>query len=191
MADIDLAAATHLHVAVCPAAANLPVCTTAQQCSFSCVSLYVDHLENCTRCVQHLCGSDVNAHTINACSNNHCRRVANCWHLKGDLIDFGFRHKLPLSGYVFEQLSRQLEALFKLDFENISYTGNAGLVDGADDGRRQYVAKNTAMLFDCLRIFQAFAANMRACEMSLDGSDLAGILQTFTHQLSAMHRAHA
>lgn len=195
MSNLELA--IHLHVAVCPEADDIPSCANAQQCSLSCVSLYVDHLEKCTRCVQHLCGNDLEIHTTSACNNVHCQKIVNCWKLKGDIIDCCYKHKLKSHGYVFEQIFKQLETMFKLDFENITYNpppnrfGNIRADASIEIGSNDYVAKNTAVLFDFLELFQKFKINMAACQMRLDSGDLSGILQTITHQLNAAQNIEA
>lgn len=189
MANLELA--THLHVAACPAADSIPPCANSQHCSLSCVSLFVDHLEKCTRCVQHLCGDDAEMHTTTACNNNHCQKVVNCWKLKGEITECCFKHKLKLNGYVFEQIARQLEVLFKLNFENITYNqpvsqfGNIRANASVEMINNDYVIKNTAMLFDFLQIFKTFKVSMAVCDMALDSSDLGGILQTIIQQYNS------
>lgn len=192
MANLELA--THLHVAVCPAANEIPACPNAEQCSLSCVSLYVDHLEKCTRCVHHLCGNDMEIHTTSACNNVHCQKIVNFWKLKGDIIDCCYKHKLKPHSYNFEQIFRQLEVLFKLDFENITYQPTHNRYsnnNNADADNNEYTSKNTIVLFDFLGLFQTFKANMAACQMRIDGGDLCGILQTISQQLNAAQSLEA
>lgn len=173
---------TELHIVSCPTAATaVPVCANGHHCNLSCVSLYVAHLEKCTRCVEHLCGLEEQG-TNNACENVHCRKVFNCWQLKGDLNECCYRNKLKIDGYVFQGIARQLEVLLHTDFENLVYRTVTTARDEqkTDEQRKKdaYCAKNTAILFDYLAIFKTFKQKMAACGMYLDGVDLVGIFQS-------------
>jgi hypothetical protein len=140
-----------------------------------------------------LCGNDANVHTVAACSDTHCRKAANCWHLKGQLIDCCFRRSLKCDGYIFDKIARQLEMLFQLDFEQISYKSNspqqkrsdiaAHMAENESARRCAHTAEQTEILFEFLNIFRIFKREMAACGMQLDGGDLQGMLQTLTHQL--------
>lgn len=175
-----------LHISSCPdAAKTVPDCANGHHCNLSCLSLYVAHLEKCTRCVEHLCGltdGHRDAETKSACQNVHCRKVFNCWQLKGDLNECCYRNKLKIDGYVFQGIARQLEVLLQIDFENLAYSITSSAKDDrkTDEQRKKdaYCSKNTVVLFDFLNIFKTFKQNMADCEMYLDGVDLVGIFQS-------------
>ena len=179
------------HISSCPDAANtIPKCANGHHCNLSCISLYVAHLEKCTRCVEHLClmeeqyeqQQQQRGAEENTCQNVHCRKVFNCWQLKGDLNECCYRNKLKIDGYVFQGIARQLEVLLKTDFENLVYrnapTANDARKTEEQRKRDAYCVKNTARLFDYLNIFKTFKQKMAACDMYLDGVDLVGIFQS-------------
>jgi hypothetical protein len=180
-----------LHVVACPEARNVWSCANVQNCSLSCVFLYANHLDNCTRCVHHVCGDDADAHSTKSCADPHCRKAAACWLLKGDLIEAACRNSLKFDGYVFEKIAAQLETLFQLDFDQVSYLGTSlqrkrsDVAEGDEVVVRRctHTAKNTAMLFEFLDIFKRFKREMATYGMQLDGGDLQGVLQTLTQQL--------
>ena len=172
----------HTHVSACPDAKDLPPCASQDNCTLSCLIMYVHHLEKCTRCVLHLVDEE------NGCDSNHCKRVKYYWQLRGDFIDCLYHSKTKVDTFTFERIVKQLQMFFDLDFTNIHYQKNgvhikrSDLIEKVSTPNRASV-QSTDILFSFLDIFRKFKTNLESCGMTIESGDLCGTLQTMVQQL--------
>lgn len=159
----------HFHIGDCESALKtVPKCSQDQKCGISCLALWLDHLDRCSSCVDHIV-------TWPLCGNNVCLRVARCWHLKGDVIEHLEREKLTLNGGVFQEDLKNLKVLLALDFEGMSYTAN----------EESYTAKRTASVFRLLKYLKDFRRFLQTdAEHKIDGVDLSSLLDSILSGLS-------
>lgn len=172
------------HIFKCPLALRnqIPACSNSEQCGVSCILLWMNHLDECSRCVHHLIDM-ADQHELVRCNEMHCKKVYACWQFKGDLVECCYKHKLRPGGYVFQRVAKHLELLLLLDFESICYNRPS---DSDDEDSITLAARVTTIVFDFLALFASLRQKLTECNVTnIHSDDLVGLLQTIVQQLES------